>query len=229
MKLGFGTPHRQKVEEQEAWVGQWLDLYFYPHITRQFLRNTDTETQKRGIDVYVTGNTKCISIDEKASVQWTNVGLDKYSVELSLLNDDGKEIDGWYMTDTSISTHMEVIFIDSGETYNDRYLANSAITQATVVILDKKVFQSKLDSMGWSKQNLRKKNDLIRQAYGLHGDNYWRYENCGRLDYTTPHFFVQTKPYQKERGICIQFTKQFLIDCSDYSAIVTKNKIERLK
>ena len=229
--IGFGSEHRKRHEEQEAWVANWLDLYFYPYISKDFERNHETETQKMGIDLTISGATQVVTIDEKASVEWCNCGLNKYSMELSLLAQDKytgefKEIDGWYMAN-SISTHVGIVFIDSATTVYDRYLTGSGITEVTVVIINKNKFQKKLDSMGWTKENLKRKNNQIRSAYNEYGNDYYRHINCGKLDYNTPHFFIQENP--KEHGINIQFTKQFLIDNSDYSAKVKDGKITTLK
>lgn len=230
--IGFGSKHRERFEQQEAWVGAWLDTYLYPNISMDFKRNEDTETQKRGIDIYITGATTSITVDEKASVEWCNCGLNKYSMELSILAIDesgnAKEVDGWYMSNTSLSTHMGLVFIDSATTVDDRYLTGSGITQATVVFISKERFQKKLDSMGWTKDNLRKKNDIIRREFNIHGNDYYKYVDCGSLYNDNMHFFVQTKPKQKERGINMQFSKQFLIENSDYACIVTPQRITTL-
>lgn len=229
--IGFGSKHREKHEQQEAWVANYLDTNFYPYISVAFQRNKDTETQKMGIDLTLTGATKVITIDEKASVEWANCGLNKYSMELSLLAFDKYsgnefEIDGWYMTN-SISTHIGIVFIDSATTVNDRYLTGSGITEVTVVFINKHDFQTKLDSMGWTKTNLRKKSNMIRKAYNEYGSDYTKYVNCGKLSYNQPHFFIQEKP--QEHGINIQFTQQFLIDNSEFAAKVANGKITVLK
>ena len=229
--IGFGSEHRKKHEQQEAWVANYLDTNFYPYISRNFERNHETSTQKMGIHLTITGATQVIKKKKKASVEWCNCGLNKYSMELSLLSKDKDtgyyyEINGWYMAN-SISTHVGIVFIDSATTVSDRYLTGSGITEVTVVIINKNKFQHKLDSMGWTKVNLKRKNDQIRSAYNEYGNDYINYVNCGKLDYNTPHFFIQEKP--EEHGINIQFTKQFLIDNSDYSAKVKDGKIITLK
>lgn len=228
--IGFGSKHRKRHEQQESWVAGWLDTYFYPYISKGFERNYDTESQKQGVDLTITGATSVITIDEKASVEWVNCGLNKYSMELSLLAIDKygneKEINGWYMTN-SISSHIGIVFLDSATTVNDRYLTGSGITQATVVIINKNDFQQKLDSMGWTKKNLKLKSDQIRKAYNEHGNDYFKYVNCGSLSNNNVHFFIQEKPI--EHGINIQFGKQFLIDNSDFAAQVTTDKITVLK
>ena len=228
--IGFGSEYRKRHEQQEKWVANYLDTNFYPYISKNFERNYDTETQKLGVDLTITGATQVITIDEKASVEWCNCGLNKYSMELSLLSIDKygneKEINGWYMTN-SISSHVGIVFIDSATTVNDRYLTGSGITEVTVVIINKNKFQEKLDSIGWTKKNLKLKSDQIRTAYNKYGIEYTSHVNCGKLDYNTPHFFIQEKP--KEHGINIQFTKQFLIDNSDYAAKVKDGKIITLK
>lgn len=229
--IGFGSKYRERHEQQEAWVANYLDTSFYPYISRNFKRNDCSETNKRGIDVYLTGRTEVITIDEKASVEWSNCGLDRYSLELSLLTYDketgeAKEINGWYMSN-SISTHIGIVFIDSATTVSDRYLTGSGITEATVVFLNKHDFQTKLDEMGWTKKNLKKKNDMIREAYNEHGNDYWKYVYCGSLKKDGARFYIQDKP--KEHGINIQFTKQFLIDNSEFAAKIANGKITVLK
>lgn len=229
--IGYGSVHRERHEKQEAWVASFLDSYFYPRISKNFKRNTNTQLQKLGVDLFLTGATKAISIDEKASVEWCNVGLNKYSMELSLLTFDKNsnkpyEISGWYMAN-GISTHIAIVFIDSATTVEDRYLTGSGITEVTVVIINKHNFQDKLDSIGWNKANLLKKNKMIRDAYNEYGNDYWKHVNCGSLKSDGTHFFIQEKP--KEHGINIQFTQQFLIDNAEYAAHVTKNNIKVIK
>ena len=65
--IGFGSKHREKHEQQESWVANYLDTNFYPYISKDFKRNYDTETQKLGIDLYLTGGTRAIS-DRKSVV-----------------------------------------------------------------------------------------------------------------------------------------------------------------
>lgn len=228
--IGYGTPHRKKHEQQEEWVGAWLDCYFYPYITKNFARNTDTYTQKKGIDLTITGSTKIITVDEKAAVEWCNTGLNKSSLELSLMvidkqTGDKKEINGWYLSN-SISTHIALVWIDSATTVSDRYLDGSGITQATITIIDKEYLQACLDDEGWTKTNLKKKAKRVRDAFDTYGNDYWKYENCGKLSNTCPHFFIQEKT--KEHGVSIQFTQNWLVSVSDYAAIITKDKITEL-
>ena len=229
--IGFGSSYRKRHEEQESWVAKYLDTFFYPYISKDFKRNTDTELQKLGIDLMLTGATKAITIDEKASVEWCNCGLNKYSMELSLLTYDKHtgnpyEISGWYMSD-SLSTHMELVFIDSATTVNNRYLTGSGITEATVVIINKKEFQKVLDGKGWTKENLKRKSDMVRKAFNEYGSEYWKYVNCGTLKGTQAHFYIQEKP--QEHAVNIQFSKQFLIEHSEYSAKIANGKINVLK
>jgi len=228
--IGHGSEYRKKQEEQEMWVGQWLDTYLYPYISQRFERNKETSTQIRGIDVYLTGRTNAISIDEKAGVAWCNTNLSKYSVELSILTIDENhikhEINGWYMAD-SLSTHIALVFIDSAETYNQRYLASSAITSATVVLINKAKLQDRLASMGWTKANLRRKAEIIRNAWNIYGSEYKWHVNLGSLLNNNVHFYVQET--QKEEGICLQFSKDFLISVSDVTYTITEGKIYREK
>lgn len=229
--IGFHSEHRKKHEEQEAWVASYLDTYFYPYISKGFERNRDSSTQVLGIDLTLTGRTEVITVDEKASVEWCNCGLNKYSMELSLLTQDKrtgemKEVDGWYMAN-SISTHIAIVFLDSATTVNDRYLTGSGITQATVVMINKHDFQKKLDNMGWTKRNLKMKSDQIRTAFNEHGNEYWKYVKCGSLMNNDVHFFIQEKPI--EHGINIQFGKDFLIDNSEFAAVVKNGEITVLK
>ena len=231
-EIGYNSPYRKKFEQMEEWYAAWMDKYFYPYISKAFKRNYDIETQKLGVDVLLTGGTKAITIDEKASVMWCNCGLNKYALELSFLTIDADtkeefEVDGWYLADGSISTHMALIFIDSATTVDGRVLTGSGITQATVSIIDKEKFQQILDGMGWTKNNLKKKSDMIRAAYNQYGLYYNKYVNCGKLSYDKPHFFIQIP--QKEHGVNVQFTRQFLIDNSEFTAKVTTDKITVLK
>lgn len=228
--IGHGSKHRKSFEEKEGYVANYLDTYFYPYISTTFERNKDTETQKKGIDLSLTGATTSITIDEKATTEWVGVHLNKASFELTLLtrNEYGyeHEIPGWYLSDT-INSHYELVWIDAATTCDDRYLTGSGITDCTCCILDKKNVQKELDRLGWTKDRLKKKADMVREAFNKYGEDYDKHVNLGDLYRDGVHFFIQIK--QPEHAVNIQLRRDKLVSISDYTARINNNKITRLK
>lgn len=236
--IGHGSNWRKDYEDCEGMVGKYLDIYHYPKISKGFKRNTDTETQKRGVDVILSGSTQVITIDEKATMNWVGTKLSKAALELRLLTIDEKnaehEINGWLLSN-GVNTHIEIIWIDDADTKKPikgnnngvRYkLTGSGITDCTCAIIEKQKILDELDSMGWNKDKLRKKADRIRNAYNIHGKDYWKYEKCGRLNTDGVHFFIQTE--EPEHAVNVQLSRDKLIELSDYTCRIKNNQLQEL-
>ena len=239
-RLGYGTPHRDKMENGERWTGQYLDVYCYPYISKQFKRNNDGYTNERGIDVYLTGGTKAITLDEKCTCLYVGEGLDKsryknglqcISFETSTLIIDeytNKKIpvSGWLLADT-INTHYSMIWIDSADTRDGQVLKGSGLTDCTVAIISKDRLWEYLNSIGWTKEKIRIKDRQVREAFDRWGENYNKHVECGTLWRDGIRFYIQLKA--EEHGINIQLSRKKCIEISDCSVRITRDKLVRLK
>lgn len=227
--IGHGSKHRKSFEEKEGYVANYLDKYFYPYITTNFIRNKDTQTQKQGIDMYISGATTAITVDEKATTEWV-CHLNKASFELTLLtkNEHGQEheIPGWYMANT-INSHYELVWIDKATTCDGRFLTGSGITDCTCCFLDKNKVGEELERLGWTKEKLKRKADMIRDAFNKYGEEYEKYVNLGDLYRDGVHFFIQIK--QPEHAVNVQLRRDVLVKISDYTARINNNAITRIK
>ena len=108
---------RSKDELQEKVVGNFLDKYYYSTFTTSIKRNTDKETQIKGLDLTITStNNNTYTIDEKAAVKWANKGLMTFAFEVDSLDKNGNLYNGWLMTNTAINDYWLLTWIDSATT-----------------------------------------------------------------------------------------------------------------
>lgn len=236
--IGHGSEWRKNYEKMEAMVGKYLDKYLYPNISVAFERNTNDETQKKGVDVSLTGNTQVIRIDEKATMNWVCTNLKKAALELRLLtiddNNNEHEINGWLLSH-GINTHIAIIWVDDADTKKlinntnkgERYqLTGSGITDCTCAIINKQLILDELENSGWTINNLKIKADRIRTAYNTYGKEYWKHERCGKLDEDGVHFFIQTD--EPEHAVNVQLSRNKLIELSDYTCRIKNNQLQEI-
>lgn len=129
---------RKKDEKDEKIVGEFLDTYFYPTFSTTITRNTDKETQIKGLDVTVKDNQGSIfTIDEKAATRWIGKSLQTFAQEISSVNVAGKTYDGWFISPTQINQYYVYVWVDEVSNVNNKLESSKDITKATVVMLDK--------------------------------------------------------------------------------------------
>lgn len=108
--MAIRRSNRKQDSAAEQALGQFLDRYFYPRLTKradfQWHRHADKETQIQGIDVDITFNsgsqrTRTLFVDEKAALQYVNSKrLKTFALELTFINSSGIESDGWFINDS---------------------------------------------------------------------------------------------------------------------------------
>ena len=224
------------MEKGETYTGQYLDYFLYPHISRAFERNTDDLTNKRGIDVYLTGGTRVITIDEKCTCLYVNCEstLDKGALELTYINDSGKVIDSW-MLNNGINTHIGYCWVDSATTVSEystakgmRYrLIGSGITDCTVAIIPKERLFEALSDMGLNVGKLRENAAIVREMFNRYGKGYYYHIEKHTIEVDGYHYSIQLT--QPEHAVNIHLGRDRLIGLSDYACRIRNNKVERLK
>ena len=135
-------------------VYSFLDNTFYKTETSKFERVIDKDRQVKGLDVIFTYNGKEYKADEKAAVRYRN--LTTYALELSFINRRNEVQEGWLVRDDLENDSYVFVWVDK-----NKFTEKESVTLA-VVTKDK--LNKRLESLGWSKANLRKKMANIRDG-----------------------------------------------------------------
>lgn len=151
---------REYDEHCEQVMSQFLDKYFYNAINpTSFERVQDKERQVKGIDVVMEINDKTYSIDEKAAIRYTN-GLKTFALELSFLNRKGILQEGWLTDERKINDYFVFVWINKIENILIRDI--SSLKDIDVALVSKNKIMEHLESIGWTKDNLKTKDNKIR-------------------------------------------------------------------
>lgn len=163
-------PNDERVARE---VGEFLDntLYKESFIT-DFVRNEKKETQVVGVDVEFNMNGKHYLSDEKSTAQWRNIST--FTLELSTINKEGEVIDGWLVNDNEINNLFALVWL------NDY--------SVDVVLVEREKIMNHLNSIGWTKEKLKRKAKQIRYE----GDT-----NMGNLYVNGCKFFYSTQLVEK--------------------------------
>lgn len=135
-------------------IYSFLDNTFYKTETSKFERVIDKDRQVKGLDVIFTYNGKEYKADEKAAVRYRN--LTTYALELSFINRRNEVQEGWLVRDDLENDSYVFVWVDK-----NKFTEKESVTLA-VVTKDK--LNKRLESLGWSKANLRKKMANIRDG-----------------------------------------------------------------
>lgn len=151
---------REYDEHCEQIMSQFLDKYFYNAINpTSFERVQDKGRQVKGIDVVMEINGKTYSIDEKAAIRYTN-GLKTFALELSFLNRKGILQEGWLTDERKINDYFVFVWINKIE---DTLIKDiSSLKDIDVALVSKNKIMEHLESIGWTKDNLKTKDNKIR-------------------------------------------------------------------
>lgn len=107
------SQRRARVEDGEHKVAAFLDKYFYPewcNIVRRY--GQDDPMQIAGRDITVLSGETELHIDEKTTVKWIGKNLCTFAQEISAVNVNGYEYDGWLLDFNSASDYLLEIWID---------------------------------------------------------------------------------------------------------------------
>ena len=151
---------REYDEHCEQVMSQFLDKYFYNAINpTSFERVQDKERQVKGIDVVMEINDKTYSIDEKAAIRYTN-GLKTFALELSFLNRKGILQEGWLTDERKVNDYFVFVWINKIENTLIRDI--SSLKDVDVALVSKNKIMEHLESIGWTKDKLKTKDNQIR-------------------------------------------------------------------
>lgn len=163
---------RQKDMADERIVGDFLDTNFYPTFCTSYTRNTtDIDKQYTGEDIWVITSTgDDLIIDEKAATQWANKNLQTFAIEISNRDRNGNLKYGWYTNPNETNDTYLFCWINSATTTQDKHLVEGGIEEMEVALVYKDDLRRYLESLGWTTQNLWKKETQIREKYRKDGN-----------------------------------------------------------
>ena len=142
-------------------IYSFLDRTFYANETANFERVTDKARQVSGIDVIFDIDGNHYTADEKAAVRYRN--LKTYTLELSFINRNGEVQNGWFINDNLKNNSYVFVWVDKDETTGKE--------SVTVAVIMKSAIHKYLEEKGWTKENLARKEELIRSgAYTYMGN-----------------------------------------------------------
>ena len=156
---------RERDSRVEKFISQYLDICFYPRISKNFNRVQDKGDQLMGRDVELEFNNKKIIIDEKASIYYINKDIPTFAMEISFKNRIGSISDGWFINTNLDTTHYLLIWPFSNDTQKEGWEINlSDIRQLRCILIEKNKILSYLESKGHNINFLKRKADEIREA-----------------------------------------------------------------
>lgn len=138
----------------EELFAMWLDLYFYKRIQQHYkkvIRNTDTATQKLGVDVIIEKNNGIAThIDEKATLHYINKNIPTFAFEIMNMT-SGAE--GWlfntsYITDTYLLAWPNAL--------SDKVSKVEDFTSADIIIISRTAVHNLLAENGLTKDKIHK-------------------------------------------------------------------------
>lgn len=214
----------------EKEYSKYLDEYFYNRVASSYHRVLDREEQLAGIDTIATFNFSdgsCyenIKIDEKTQSYYIDKNLQTNAFEISFfLNRLNKRVEGWFIDESLETEYYFVIFPFSKEKKkwhkgNVRYLKKEDIAQLDILMIDKKKLLKKLESLGYTKEQMKwdTKKIVSQNIGGKSKQGHSEFDYC----YSTS---------LREKPVCILITKDVLREVADKRFFVYPDRVKTVK
>lgn len=189
-------------------VYDYLEDVLYSKEVINFKRNEDFETQIKGVDVTFDRGGHHYIADEKASVQWANKRkLRTYSFELSFLDKKNWVHDGWLISDDEINNSFVLVWCDRFKA--DMLTSKDEIEEIEVAIVKRRALVDHIESLGWDRDKLVRKMELIRSNPD--------YEYMGNINKDGCKFSYSQQLVEKPINILLPRSK--LLELSDFNRI----------
>jgi hypothetical protein len=173
---------RKQDEKMEKIVAKFLDETFYHEDTSVFVRNTNKELQIRGVDTIFTLNGTTYVCDEKSTAQYRDINT--FTLELSFIDIYDHPSIGWLIDDDNVNNSYLLAWLDSDK--------------VEVALVEKNTVLKHLESLGWTKERLFRKQEKIREAFD-HG----RFEPLGNLDRDGLKFHYSTNLVERPINVML--------------------------
>ena len=141
---------RRSDETRSDHAHKMLERAFYTPKTTDYRGIYDKETQVRGVDAVFTYGGHEYNCDEKAAVNYVAKNLQTFSLELSFIDRANNKTAGWFLKDDSMTDSFIFVWFDK-DTYE-------------MALVEKKRINEYLELLGWNRDKLRRKAELIREG-----------------------------------------------------------------
>ena len=140
-------------------VSQFLDKNFYSSCSDVERIYTKKE-QVKGVDIKFTFNGKRYICDEKAAIRYVNQNLKTFALELSFIDRNGDEHDGWLIDEEKINNSFMFIWLDKAD--KDTIHSIDDIKELELMIVSRDKIIEYLNGLGWTINKLKKKCIRLR-------------------------------------------------------------------
>jgi len=154
-------------DEQE--VGKFLDKYFYPKYTCDFIRYGDKGHQLMGIDVMFSyKDLKNILVDEKAATHYINKDIPTFAFEINYINSIGNLNHGWLFDSEKKTQFYLLIWVKAKK---DKGILCDDITELECLLIDRVKITEMLKEYNFDAMRAEKVANNIRknQINGISG------------------------------------------------------------
>ena len=182
---------------------------FYARKCENFERVNDRDRQVAGIDTIFDFNDNHYVCDEKAAIRYINKNLKTFAFELSFLNRSGCLTDGWLLSDKKVNNSFLLVWIDKAK--KDIIESSDDIEVAQLCLVRRDAILEHLDSLGWSIENLSRKDMEIRSD-----------EDCYLGDIYKDHVKFSYSWKLFEKPINVLLPRKKLVEISDFSEFLEK-------
>ena len=214
--------NRENDMKVEREVAAFLNEQLYPdnEIFKEIIRTDGKKEQLDGSDLIITtsdGKLNRVVVDEKCAHTWANKPLNSFVLELSHINENGKEVDGWFIKPDSKTEYYLFMWVPKadipflgydyrGEKKWDTNLVDrNNIRELEWALVSKKKLVNFLEARGWTTEKLREKNAEIREREGVSEKGY---KNGVGFVYISS---------LAEQPVNVKLEKKTYMDLSDYN------------
>lgn len=146
---------RKEDQRREAIICDFLDNKVYPKMGIHPKRNTEKDTQLKGIDITFKLGGEEYLCDEKSAVRNGTKRLNTFCLELSHRpRGFYHNVDGWFFKEDNLTNSYMLVWVDGLR--NDQWRSSESITSAQVLLVRKKAILEWLEGQGISEERLRK-------------------------------------------------------------------------
>ena len=119
----------------EAAISKYLDTYFYPICTKNFVRYNDYETQMLGVDTKFDFNDlTSLLVDEKALTHYINKDLPTFAFEINFLSGGQRLIPGWFYDEKKTTQYYLLSWITAKK---DKNISADDITKLDTLLVSR--------------------------------------------------------------------------------------------
>ena len=166
-----------KAEEQ---LGEFMDVYFYSRLNSKggtelsFTRVKDKETQLEGVDIVIEVDGKRMTIDEKASIYYSNAMIPTFAFELDSIQKGNVEpVEGWFVNDNLATEYYMLIWPNVKCVKQDKQwirkdincLKKDDFTIVEAFLIPKQGIRMELERRGYDKNRLLSYAQKMRNTY----------------------------------------------------------------